>query len=171
MLYFENLLKNKITYLVLLIIVFISRIQQDIVKGIPGYVSYTIYGISFLILFYKNYQFEKKIKEKSSIALNIFVVLFFSIFLSFAFKIPLKFLIAKCKSSKEIIERCEITNFISGRNDRIAYKLDGQNYEISYDNEMHLTREDLMKNYKIFINYSSSWFNTKVINNYSIERK
>ena len=167
MLYLERLLKNKITYLILLIIVIISSIQQEIVKGLP---IFTIFVISFSILFYKNYQFEKKIKEKSSITLNIFVVLFFSIFLSFALKIPLKFLVIEGRSSKEIIKKCEITNFISGRNDRISYKLENQNYDISYDNEMHLTREELIKNYKIYINYSDSWFNTKVINSYWVEK-
>ncbi len=86
-------------------------------------------------------------------------------------KIPLNFAIVKLTYGNHNVKVCQINNFISARTTKIYFILDGEKQSINFKNEKHLTKEEIIKNYMIKLNYKKSIFETKVIESYNLIEK
>ncbi|WBX99101.1 hypothetical protein [Chryseobacterium gambrini] len=171
MLLIEDLLKNKLTYILIVLIIIIYSRQTQIIIDFPKILNYMIFVFIVIILFIINFYYEKRKKEKKNFWVNLFTIIFFSLFFTFAIKIPLNIIIINSKENIVFKEDCKIINFISGRFDRIAFLMNNKVHEIGYNNDSHLTRTVIRDDYLLRIEYNNSLFDTKVIKEYSLVKK
>lgn len=166
----NKILKYKVSYFIILLFIILHLLQENKIIDFPDYLNYIIFGFSFIFLFTLNLKFSKKKQEK-----NLFYYLFeytsliiFSIILSATIKIPLNIAIINATSGIKHSELCEINNFISGRNQKLYFQFNNKKESIYYQNENHLLREEIIKNYQLKISYKNSIFGTKVIEDYEL---
>ena len=166
------ILKKKISYFIILIIILYIR-QENRILDFPNYLNYTFFLISFFILFYINNKQSKGNTERSFLyqIFNILGLIVLGIFFTAMLKIPLNFAIIKLSYGNQYVKVCQINNFISARTSKLYFILDGEKQSMSFKNEKHLEREDIINNYMIKLNYKCSIFETKVIESYNLIEK
>lgn len=169
----SKILKNKINYFIILIFIIFYMRQENRILSFPNYLNYVIFGISFLVLFFLNKKYSTKNKKNNFLyhIFNISILIIFGIFLTAIIKIPLNYTILKSTFGNEIEEVCKINNFISGRMEKIYFIFDGEKQSTAFKNENHLTRNNIVNNYMLKINYRNSILGTKVIENYELTKK
>ncbi|WP_177766288.1 hypothetical protein [Flavobacterium sp. I3-2] len=166
----NKILKNKINYFIILISIILYIRQENRILDFPIFLNYTFFLILFFVLFFINNKHSKEIKRKSFLHqfFNILALIVFAILFTTMLKIPLNFAIIKLTNGNQIERICQINNYFSGRMEKIYFIFDGKKQSIRFKNEKHLTREDIIKNYMIKLNYKNSIFGTKVIESYQL---
>lgn len=152
--------------MVLLLLVFLR--QERLILNFPIILSILLYVIPFIFLgFFYWYKFRKR-KSNNFLIVELLGIFLISFFLYIVLKTCVNFWIKESAESKQITKVLLIDNFISGRSGMIYFYFKNQRYSLRYDNENHLSREELINNYSLSIDYSNSIFDTYVINKYYI---
>lgn len=167
-----RILKFKISYLIILFFIILYLRQENIIINFPNYLDYLI----FLIVFISFYMLDSRltaIKENDFVfkLFNIVVLIIFGFFFTAILKVPINTLIINSAYGKHKEENCKIDNFISGRFQKLYFEFNGKNESIPFKNEDHLSRENIIENYQIKINYRNSILGTQVIKNTELVRK
>lgn len=168
----NKILKSKWIYFLLLIGIVLYLRDNQLILNPPKYIFWILFSLSFIIL--SVLEIKDKIKITKSIWDYFFVMItvsFFSIYIALILKIPINEYII-FKSQNEIFEKkCKISNYISGRSDRLLFYFDDKVYSVGFQNHNHLERKNIIDNYLLRVEYKRSIFNTYVVQEYELIKK
>ncbi|KAF2338840.1 hypothetical protein RB619_04485 [Flavobacterium sp. LHD-80] len=168
----NKILKSKWIYFLLLIGIVLYLRDNQLILNPPKYIFWILFSLSFIIL--SVLEIKDKIKITKSIWDYFFVMItvsFFSIYIALILKIPINEYII-FKSQNEIFEKkCKISNYISGRSDRLLFYFDDKVYSVGFQNHKHLERKNIIDNYLLRVEYKRSIFNTYVVQEYELIKK
>lgn len=91
--------------------------------------------------------------------------MFYGFFLNLLILIPINYyIIFNSKNNFVETKIYPITNYISGRTNKVYFDFLGKNYGIGFKNVNHFERNFIIKNCRIQLQYSKSLLGTYVIN-------
>ncbi|MDX6188092.1 hypothetical protein SGQ83_01925 [Flavobacterium sp. Fl-318] len=168
----NKILKSKWIYFLLALGIVLYLKDNQLILNPPKYIFWILFSMSFLILFVLEIKSEAKSKKT---ILDYFLVVitvgFFSILLAVILKIPINQYIIYKTDNEIFTEKCEVSNYISGRTDRLLFYFNKNKYSIGFQNSNHLKREDIIDNYLLKINYKKSILDTYVVEDYVLIKK
>lgn len=155
--FFDKFLQKKWHYLILLGIVFFYLRSVNLIMNFKFSYKIFLFVLCSIIIFIIN-------KDNANIYGKIFISLFYGFFLNLLILTPINYLLILNSSSNSVETKIlPITNYISGRTNKIYFDFLDSNYGISFKNENHLERNFIIKNCKIQLQFSNSLLGTYVI--------
>ncbi|MCC9065945.1 hypothetical protein [Flavobacterium piscisymbiosum] len=168
----NKILKSKWIYFLLLIGIVLYLRENQLILNSPKYIFWVLFSISFSTLFVL--EIRNKIKIKKSILDYFFVIItvsFFSIYMALILKIPINEYIIYKSQSEILVKKCKISNYISGRSDRLLFYFDDKVYSVGFQNSSHLERKKIIANFLLRVEYKKSILNTYVVQEYGLIKK
>lgn len=168
----NKILKSKWIYFLLLIGIVLYLRENQLILNSPKYIFWVLFSISFIILFVL--EIRDKIKIKKNILDYFFVIItvsFFSIYMALILKIPINEYIIYKNQNEILVKKCKISNYISGRSDRLLFYFDDKVYSVGFQNSNHLERKKIMANFLLRVEYKKSILNTYVVQEYELIKK
>jgi hypothetical protein len=177
--FLEKVLKSKLFYWSILVLVLIYLYQDDRILNIPTIyfwirflIAMVVIGL-FLFFRYNKFKAYYKRKFKDKIYLFSFLggILIFSLIGQSFLNIPLNLFVKEMSKQNAIeIYDCEITNVITTSIDKIHFKFLGKGYS-RYFNVNNFKREDLMHNYYLEVKTRRAFNNIYYIESMSLKKK
>lgn len=191
----ERFIQNRLNVFWFILIVIVYWFNTFDILNFKSTYSYVLYILSFNLVFLLEYFYAKnkkikklnylnknsfgtekkrKLKEKHEVSYIIVILtsLLFGFVLYCFFMIFLNnFIIYKRNLNEMKTKKCEIFNYISGRNNAIHYYFNDKVYLFYYKNSNHLTREDIINNHYVIVEYCPSILGTYVVENYRLVKK
>lgn len=159
--FFDKFLQKKWHYFILLGIVFFYLRSTNLILNFKFSYKIFLFILCSIIIFFIN-------KDKANIFGKIFISIFYGFFLNLLILIPINYFIILNSNNSIETKIFPITNYISGRTNKIYFDFLDENYGIGFNNENHLERDFIIKNCKIQLQFSKSLLGTYVIKDSNI---
>lgn len=177
--FIERISSYRINYFILAGLIIISWRQSDTILNYPNYLKYFFYILAFGILLLgdlkKNRIENTKMKKKKenyflSKILKIGIIAFFSIIFGFIIQIPLNFIIKLSSKGTILVKSCEISNYVSGRNDIVYFVFNDKKESYHYSIN-GIKRNDIINNHLLRVEYKESILGTYIVEDINLIQK